>query len=91
MAIIGYLLDVNFYNIFAALRFLSLLISALKADHLAQRPTVEEALVAWITICRVIDQGKYYSRLRRYEETLSEALLNSSLHAFKGIKGLVAS
>jgi len=63
----------------------------LKADDPARRPTAEEALAAWNTIRRVIDQAKYYSRLRKHGETLSEALLNTSLHAFKGVKRLVAS
>ncbi|KAJ8592592.1 hypothetical protein M405DRAFT_812477 [Rhizopogon salebrosus TDB-379] len=91
MVIIGYLLDDNFYKIYADLHFLSPLINALKADDPARRPTAEEALAAWNTIRRVIDQAKYHSRLRKHGETLPEALLNSSLHAFKGVKRLVAS
>ncbi|KAG1733119.1 hypothetical protein EDB19DRAFT_1896652 [Suillus lakei] len=91
MAIIGHLLDDNFYKIYADLHFLSPLINALKADDPARRPTAEEALMAWNTIRHVIDQAKCHSRLRKHGETLSEAWLNSSFHAFKGVMRLVAS
>jgi len=63
----------------------------MKADDAAERPTAEVTLLAWSVIHRDIDQAKYYLRLGKYSETMSEEMFNSSIHALKGGRRLVAS